>query len=377
MAWLCALLALIAFAISLPVTAAMRVLGCRLGALDGAGVQGQIKFESRSVPNTGGVAIYLAIALPLAGALLGLWLLDDHVADLVPVLQEHIPGLRTMTPLVLTYLGCLTALHVLGLIDDRKALGPWPKLLVMLAAATLVAITSGSRLLEAADPFAGGAWLSILITILWIVVITNAMNFMDNMDGLAGGVSLIAALGFMISAMITGQWFIAALLALIVGGCAGFLVFNFPPARIYMGDAGSLVLGFTLSFLTVQTTYYGDENGLALAGGWYAVFMPLVVLAVPLYDFASVVVIRISQGRSPLVGDTQHFSHRLVERGLSKRGAVIIVWGVTASTAIGGISLGSLEPWQAILVGVQTLLLLGIIAVFEKKTRGAATGNSS
>jgi UDP-GlcNAc:undecaprenyl-phosphate GlcNAc-1-phosphate transferase len=376
MAWLCALLTLIALIISLPATVGMRTLGRRMGALDGAGVEGQVKFESRRVPNTGGVAIYLAIALPLIGAMLGLWLLGDQLGEAVPPLREHVPGLRSVTPLVLTYLGCLTALHVLGLIDDRKALGPWPKLLVMIGAATVITLVAGSRLLEAADPYVGGVWLSILITILWIVVVTNAMNFMDNMDGLAGGVALIAALGFMISAMITGQWFIAALLALVVGGCLGFLVFNFPPASIYMGDAGSLVLGFTLSFLTVQTTYYGDENGLALAGGWYGVFMPLVVLAVPLYDFASVMLIRISQGRSPLVGDTQHFSHRLVERGLSKRGAVTIVWGVTACTAIGGISLGSLDPWQAILVGVQTLLLLGIIAVFEKKTRGAAIGKS-
>jgi UDP-GlcNAc:undecaprenyl-phosphate GlcNAc-1-phosphate transferase len=178
----------------------------------------------------------------------------------------------------------------------------------------------------------------------------------------------------MAATLLNGQWFVGACLAMLVGSCLGFLAFNFPRrggARIFMGDGGSLVLGFLLAFLTVRTTYYGrptaDGPPIAAitAGAWYGVFMPLVVLAVPLYDFVSVVLIRVSQGRSPFVGDQQHLSHRLVQHGLSKASAVAVIYGLTAITGISGISLGSLRPWQAVLVGVQTVLILLVAALFE------------
>jgi UDP-GlcNAc:undecaprenyl-phosphate GlcNAc-1-phosphate transferase len=215
-------------------------------------------------------------------------------------------------------------------------------------------------------------WPSVLVTVLWIVAITNAINFMDNMDGLAGGVGAIAAALFMIATLVNAQWFIAGTLALLIGALVGFLVFNFPApnAKIFMGDGGSLVVGFLLAVLTARTTFYNpDEPNFALGGGWYGVFMPVIVLAIPLYDFITVTTIRLMQGRSPFVGDQQHFSHRLVQRGLTKRGAVLVIWGMTAVTGIGGISLGSLQAWQAILVGVQTLLMLLIIWALEHASR--------
>src|SRR5262249_21853401 len=122
-------------------------------------------------------------------------------------------------------------------------------------------------------------------------------------------------------------------------------------------------------FLTVRTTYYSTD-----AGHWYAVFMPLVVLAVPLYDFTSVVLIRHAQGRSPFVGDLQHFSHRLADRGLSRRAAVLVIHGLTAVTGISGIALGSLHPWQAALVGVQVVLILILLALFERAAPPRAPG---
>jgi len=156
------------------------------------------------------------------------------------------------------------------------------------------------------------------------------------------------------------------------GALIGFLIFNFPPAKIFMGDGGSLVIGFLLAILTARTTYYNpDDPAYALGGGWYGVFMPVIVLAIPLYDLLTVTVIRLKQGRSPFVGDQQHFSHRLVQRGLTKRGAVIVIWAATAVTGIGGIALGSLQPWQAVLVGVQTLLVLLMLALLEHASRHA------
>jgi UDP-GlcNAc:undecaprenyl-phosphate GlcNAc-1-phosphate transferase len=307
--------------------------------------------------------------------LAAIWVVNpETLRKSFPGLIEHLPRIKESTPTALAMLACMTALHIVGLIDDRRSLGPIPKFAVQFAAAAVMAIWFDVRLLTFIDQHLPlGHAPSIIITILWIVAISNAINFLDNMDGLAGGVSAIAATLFMIATILNAQWFIAGTLALLIGGLIGFLFFNFPPARIFMGDGGSLVVGFLLAILTARTTYYDPmKSDFALGGGWYGVFMPVIVLAIPLYDFVSVSLIRIKQGKSPFVGDQQHFSHRLVQRGLSRRGAVIVIWGATAITGIGGISLGSLKAWQAILVGVQTLLVLMIIALLEHASRRAA-----
>ncbi len=322
------------------------------------------------MPNNGGVAIVLAVAAPMIAGLVALWALDaDFWARLLPDAGDVLDRIRGQTtPTAVALLAALAALHVTGWIDDRRSLSPWIKLAVEVAAAAVLVVWFEVRLLELLP-----AWASILITIGWIVLVTNAINFMDNMDGLAAGVSAITAGFFMTACLVNGQWFIAASLALLVGGLAGFLVFNFPPATIFMGDRGALVVGFLLAVLTVRTTYYDPQLG----GGWYGVFMPLVVLAIPLYDVLTVTLIRLKQGRSPLVGDQQHFSHRLVQRGLSPRGAVVVIWAATAVTGIGGVSMGRLQGWQAVLVGVQTGLVLLVIALLEHASRRAARDDSS
>jgi UDP-GlcNAc:undecaprenyl-phosphate GlcNAc-1-phosphate transferase len=362
----------VSLVINLPLTALLVRFGRRMGALDSAGAVGHDK-ALRPVPNVGGIGIFVALAAPLAGGLAALRLLDaGTLREWVPALAEHLPRLlegsadeRPSTAVALAMLLCMAALHAVGVLDDRRGLGPMPKLVVQIATAAVMTIWFDVRLLT----LIGGV-PSVIVTIAWIVVVTNAINFIDNMDGLAGGVSAIAAGLFMVAAMVNHQWFIAATLALLLGALVGFLAFNFPPARIFMGDGGSLVVGFLLAVLTARTTFYDPEGGASAIGtAWYGVFMPLVVLAIPLYDFVSVTLIRLSQGRSPLVGDQQHFSHRLVQRGLSTRGAVVVIWGLTAVTGIGGVSLGRLVPWQAALVGVQTILVLMVIAVFEHASR--------
>jgi UDP-GlcNAc:undecaprenyl-phosphate GlcNAc-1-phosphate transferase len=143
-----------------------------------------------------------------------------------------------------------------------------------------------------------------------------------------------------------------------------------------MGDSGSLVLGFTLAFLTVRTTYVADpgattaEGAPIPAGGWYGLFMPIVILAVPLYDILSVTLIRIRRRQSPLVASPHHLSHRMVSYGLSKRDAVVVIWGLTAITGLSGVMLGSLSPWQAVLTAGQTILIFLVLAVFESKLAG-------
>ena len=273
----------------------------------------------------------------------------------------------------------MSVLHLMGMVDDRRSLSPWIKLAVQFAVAAAIVQWFDVRLLTVLDGMLSlGTWPSLVVTVVWIVVVTNAVNFIDNMDGLAAGVSAIAAAIFMVACIVNHQWLIAATLALLIGGLVGFLVFNFPPARIFMGDGGSLVVGFILAILTARTTYYDPgQIDYPLGGGWYGVFMPVIVLAIPLYDLVSVTAIRLKQGRSPLVGDQQHFSHRLAARGLSERQVLVVIWSATAITAIGGISLGRLEGWQAILVGAQTLLVLMTIALVEHMSRPAARAADS
>jgi len=362
-------LALIAvgFAIGWPMTMIMRRVGARFRALDTPGSRGHIKQEIRPVPNTGGMAIYLAVALPMLAGILAILFVPASVwEERLPAAAPHLPRLGETLPTAIALLVTMSCLHLLGLIDDRRPLGPYIKLGVQIAAAALMAIWFDVRLLELLDDTIPGA--SIVITVVWIVAITNAINFLDNMDGLAGGVSAIAAGLLMAATIINEQWFIAATLALLLGGLIGFLMLNFPPAKIFMGDGGSLVIGFLLAVLTARTTFYHADLG----GAWYGVFMPVIILAIPLYDFASVTLIRIRQRKSPFVGDQQHFSHRLVQRGLSKRGAVIVIWSFAAVTGIGGVSLGQLEPWQAALVFVQTGLVLLTIAILEYTGRKSA-----
>lgn len=391
---LCALLILLSFLLAIPATLFARGVGRRLNALDGAGVPGQIKAAPRRVPNTGGVGIFLAIALPMLLGLVFLLIADDQLlARMHTDLPTYRAGARQQAAAAFALLGGLAILHIVGLLDDRKPLGPYLKLGIMLAVAAAVAWLTDSRLLTLLDAHVGGPWLSIIITVLWIVVITNAFNFLDNMDGLSAGVGAICAGFFLVTALVNTppQWFIAATLALLLGALLGFLLFNFPftvrtqnkkhgghtgGASIFMGDSGSLIVGFLLAVLSVRITYTSSETWTfytpysapdtdTILVGWPALLIPLLILAIPLYDFTSVCMIRLSQGKSPFVGDLQHFSHRLVRHGLSRRSAVLVIYGCTAITGIGAIAVPSLAPWQAALIGVQTLLVLVVLGLYE------------
>jgi UDP-GlcNAc:undecaprenyl-phosphate/decaprenyl-phosphate GlcNAc-1-phosphate transferase len=358
-------------------TLLVRGLGRRAALLDSAGATGHVK-QLRRVPNIGGIAVFWAFTLPLAAGLVAAHVAPDLVARLVPAAAVHLDGVRTQAPLALSLLMAALVLHVTGLIDDRKALGPWLKFGVQwLVAGGIVAITD-VRILTLLDALAGGPWLSALVTALWIVTLTNAMNFMDNMDGLAGGVGVTAALALLATALASGQWFVAVALATLVGALCGFLVFNFPwterrTATIFMGDGGSLVIGFVLAVLAARVTYVPAPTNaaqtttdVALSGqGSLAMLAPLCALAIPLYDLVSVTLIRLSQGRSPLVGDRQHFSHRLHAAGLSVRRTVLVICGCTAITGITGVLLAHASLWQAALALVQVMLVLALIALYE------------
>ncbi len=379
---LCLALVPLSFLLSLIATRVVRGLSVRAGAHDTGPIAGQIKETARRVPNTGGVAIFLGISLPM---LMLVWVLapgqiDPHDWNLVPAdMHEHLAGLKSKAADAGVMLGCLLGVHVLGLVDDRRPLGPWIKLSITLALITVLVVATDSRLLTMLDAWAGGRWLSVALTVLWIGAITNAMNFLDNMDGLAGGVALVASSMFLWAALAGQQWFVGACFALAAGACAAFLVFNFPwrgsagrGASIFMGDGGSLLLGTLLAFLSVRLTYStigGDGTRWAGQAGahaaWYGLLMPVATLAVPVYDMVAVTVIRLRQGRSPFVGDLNHLSHRLVRRGLSKRAAVVVICCFTAITGMCGVLLLSAGPREAGTLGALVALMMITLALLE------------
>ncbi len=363
---------------SMVLTWLVRGVSRRAGAFDSTGVPGQVKLR-RPVPNTGGIAIAATLIIPLGLGLVGARWLAPY-ADKIPTAQPpqwlpaelltHLPGVWSEARAAGVLIACLLWLHMLGLIDDRRPLGPVVKLFAMTLPALAAAWIADTRLLTLLDAHAGGSWASIALTVLWTLAVTNAMNFMDNMDGLSGGVGVACAACLLAGALGHGQWFVGAALALFVGALGGFLVFNFPwrrgeggRASIFMGDGGSLVLGFLLAFLSVRMTYVSPhaESGPA----WHAVLTPLVVLAVPLYDLLSVCVIRMRAGRSPMVGDQNHLSHRLVRLGLSKRAAVVVIVLFSMATALAGVILPVLDAPYALLLGLQVAMLLTVLAIFE------------
>jgi len=178
------------------------------------------------------------------------------------------------------------------------------------------------------------------------------------------GVAAVCTTAFLIAALSIQQYFVAATLAILLGAVLGFLCFNFSPATIFMGDSGSLLIGFLLGALTILTTFI--PKGQPWSEGWYAVFAPVIVLAVPLYDLLVVSAMRLLRGRSPFVGDTNHFSHRLVARGMSRRTAVLCLYLISASTSIAAILLPHVSPQFAPLIFLQTILILGVVGLLEQ-----------
>lgn len=338
-------------------TAFTRRLAAKVNMID---VPGRHKAHGRPVPLLGGCAIFAAVALPLllGLALVRIWAASESgpPAWLGP-LAAHVPGAAAMTPAALVILGGAALLHVLGLIDDRVSLSPWVKLLAELAVFTgLVLLVPRVRVLTVA----GEPWSS-MGTVLWLTAITNAFNFLDNMDGLSAGVGAICAAALLAVSAQMGQVFVSAWLLLLVGALAGFLPYNFAPASSFMGDAGSLVVGYFLSVLSCLVTYVPPGATFYL----YGVFVPLVVMAVPLYDMVSVITLRLRERRNPMVGDRRHFSHRLVRRGMNVRTAVLTIYLCTGGTSIGATLLLRVDDLGAVLVFAQTLAILLIVALLE------------
>jgi UDP-GlcNAc:undecaprenyl-phosphate/decaprenyl-phosphate GlcNAc-1-phosphate transferase len=313
---------LFAATVSLVLTPVAIATAVRLGVLDRPGAH---KSHTTPTPYLGGVAIVVAVALSITVA---------------AALRADSGSLLQLSGLLVT--AVLVAL--VGLIDDLRGLPVLIRFGAQLAAA-LSLWTLGIRV-EVTQL----VWLDLAITIVWVVGITNAMNLLDNMDALSASTATIAALWFGVIGLVNGQVFVAALAFAVAGGAAGFLRDNRPPARIYMGDAGSLFLGVMLAALGMLVELAVDPV--------IAAAIPVLVLTVPVLDTALVVAARIRHGISPFQGGKDHTSHRLVRLGLSVPVAVGLI-GV-ASLAHGWVALIALR-----IDVVSSLLLLALTAGFD------------
>jgi UDP-GlcNAc:undecaprenyl-phosphate GlcNAc-1-phosphate transferase len=297
---------------------------------------GQRKIHDRPIPLAGGLAVMTGLLVPTLLACLVLWwqraggdgggssvisgsaspgtgrlaLLDHDSAFLLRY------GLgRRAIELAGIFLGAFGMLWV-GWLDDKHELKPRAKFAGQLFIAALVAAT-GARI----TLFVPSIIFSYAITVLWILTVINAFNFMDNMNGLCAGLGAIGACQFAIIAAADGQYLVALIACLTFGALLGFLPYNFPRARAFLGDSGSHLVGYLLAVLAILPHFYSVRHPRP-----WAVLIPLLVLAIPLADLVWVVFLRWRIGQPFYQGDTNHLSHRLVRRGLTRTQAVLVIW---------------------------------------------------
>ncbi len=331
----------VSFAVSVALTAAIRHMAVRWEFFDHPGDR---KMHRNPVPLMGGVAIVGTFyAVIFAHVFFLSQTRETGVASLLEQL-EALFGEGSRVKLGGIFAGSFL-IFLLGIVDDLKALPPWLKLVGQIAAAAVL-VLSGIRL----ELFVlSNVWLSALVTIFWIVFMTNAMNFLDNMDGLSGGVSVIAAFSFFLCVQPVEQELVRMLLMVFAGAVAGFLYHNLNPARIFMGDAGSMFNGYILATVAVVGTFHVETTPSRIA-----VAAPLLALSVPLFDTFSVVYIRWRSGESIMLGDKRHFSHRLVELGMSQRQAVTFIFLVAGVAGLSAALLPVLDRPGTIVILAQT-----------------------
>ena len=318
----------------------MRKVALRYGVVDSPNEAH--KSHKEPVPYLGGVAIVLGVLL----------------ITLISSFVSHYSA-STIWLAVSVLLPALL-LAVVGLIDDIRKLSPWPRFIVQTSVASVSAL-----LLVVTDTLGsptGSTLIDVLITILWIVGLANAINFFDNVDGGASGAIAISSGFLALLAIQGGQILIAALSIVLCGSTLGFLVWNKPPARIYMGDAGALFLGVLIASLSIRL----DPNPINRISSFA---VPVFLLAIPILDASVVVTKRLKRGVSPFQGGRDHLSHRLMGRGIEKRKTVFILWFLSTLFALLAFGI-SIAPYslEGFLTGCGLFLwiMLFIFFTFQK-----------
>ena len=285
------------------------------------------KIHDVPVPLLGGAAIYM-------GVILGLLFLGQLAY------VEQAAGILVGA----------TLMSMFGVWDDKWGMRPLVKLVGQIVAASLLYF-SGVHV-----AFLPSEYLNFAATVLWVVTITNALNLMDNMDGLAGGIAAVASVFFFLIATLTGQTLIAPLSAVLVGACIGFLYYNFRPGAIFMGDTGSLFLGFMLAAVGIKVDFPQNVDIVT----W---MVPVLVLGVPLFDTMLVTLSRIRR-RIPISrGGKDHLSHRLVHLGLTRREAVLVLYLIQGALGVAALVVMQADIFEGYMVGL-VVLLAAIIGAY-------------
>ena len=257
---------------------------------------------------------------------------------------------------------------VMGVIDDCKNLPAKLKFVIQIIAALVVVFAGDIKIDVFTNPnflsdnpyWVLPEWLSVTLTVIWIVFITNAVNFIDGLDGLAAGVSAIMSISLVFISIRVGEYSIAILGIALMGSCFGFLPFNFNPAKIFMGDTGSTFLGFMLATLSIQGVFKS-----------YAVIsfaVPLLILGLPLFDAWFAMIRRILRGQSPMTADRGHLHHRLVDMGFSQKQTVFILYAISGVLGITAVLLAESGVLRALLLVICVLILLLIGSMLGKNS---------
>jgi UDP-GlcNAc:undecaprenyl-phosphate GlcNAc-1-phosphate transferase len=302
---------LISALLSLGLTPLFRKIALRINFVDSP--TGQLKKHTAPVPYLGGLAVYFAFLLTLFGVVVFLAPAD--------------------TPKIMAVVFGGTVMVILGLVDDLFSLKPSLKFLVQFIAAACL-ILFGVHIKFIFNP-----WLDWVVTLLWVVGVTNALNLIDIMDGLAGGVTVIAALAFVFVPLGGEPNYVNLVAATLAGSVLGFLPYNYQPARIYLGDSGALFIGFVLAGVAMGESYT-QTNVVSLAA-------PLLILGIPIYDTVLVMFLRFLKGKSMFQGSPDHLALRLRFLGMTVKQVVHLLWGFTLLGGAGAYCLIRLSEKRA------------------------------
>jgi len=309
--------------ISYLITPLIRQIAFKTGYLDNPS---STKVHAHPIPLLGGIVVYSAF----------------FIAAITTSLK-HIPQIYYI------FIGC-TILLVIGLVDDKFGMMPNIKLLGQFLAA-LIVIKAGIR-----TSFMKSYYVDVIVSYIWIIGITNAFNLLDNMNGLSSGIAVISSLSFGIMCLLDGQINMAGLSFALAGSCLGFLRHNFPKAKIFLGDSGSLLIGYILAILSIKSSWqiYSINSSL---------FVPLVVLSYPIFDTSFVTIMRLMEGRTIFQGGRDHSSHRLALTGLKKFRAVLVIYFICAVMGLLGIIVTKSNIYSGVIIGILVLMFFLIFGI--------------
>ena len=347
-------------AFSLLLTPLCRIMAMKFGFMDRPAEQ-MHKGHGAPTPLLGGLALYSAV---LSTVLFGFFALRaSGIHNASKEVLDNLQGVVEVTPRVIAICGGGLLALLIGLYDDKFNMSAKAKFLGQFAVAAIAVSFGGVQI----SLFIDVAWISWIISVFWIVFMMNAINFFDNMDGLAVGTATIAFCFFTIAAGVREQYFVAVLGSVFAGASIGFWFFNHSPATIFMGDSGSLLLGYMLATLGCMVTYYKSNEGFSRL----SVLIPVFILAIPIFDLLAVMIIRVLKGKPFYIGDHNHISHRFNRMGLTRKVSVLMVHLLVLTICMSVLPMlwGDQRTAAVSLVQGATLLLMVSILQFSTERK--------